>query len=206
MTTPQPVPGPSFAPAGDRPAADRPAGPRPIPLQPPPRPLEGSVTYTVIAPAPPRPPLGAPPYRPSAAPPGARPVAPRHGATLVAPEVLRVLVAGLALVAVVLGVTLPGPAGSGWDVFAAWAAFAVAAALAVLAGGSIEQRSWSWPLQLYGTLGLLLFWLVAALPIAVSNVGFLLTAGVALAVLGSLRNPLRPPWRAMFGPVAARRS
>ena len=113
--------------------------------------------------------------------------------------------AGLSLVLVVLGITLPGQLGSGWDAFLAWSIFAAAGALAVLAGAATEHRRWSWLLQFCGTLGLLLFWLIAGLPIAVSNVGFLVTIGVVLAVLATLQNPFRPPWRVVFGGRPSRR-
>ena len=156
-------------------------------------PVEASFTYTVIAPGPMRP-AGPPPPRQRIAP-------PMQSGAFISTQVVRVLVAGLALVVVVLGVTLPGPLGVGWDRFLAWSTFAAASALAVLAGAATDHREWSWPLQLYGTAGLLLFWLIAARPIAVSNVGFLLTLAVALAVLETLRNPFRPPWRAMFRAV-----
>lgn len=114
-------------------------------------------------------------------------------------QVARVLLSGASLVAVVLGITLPGPAGSGWDAFLAWSIGAAASALAVLAGAATDHRRWSWTMQLCGTGGLLTFWLIAGRPIAVSNVGFLLTAGVLLAVLVTLRNPSRPPWRVVLG-------
>lgn len=161
------------------------------------QPNDASFSYTVVAPAPMRPPG---PY------PGPPPPAPPHrSGPVVPPPVTRVLVAGLSLVTVVLGVTLPGPLGSGWDAFLAWTIFAALCALSVLAGGATDRREWSWRLQLYGTLGLLLFWVIAARPIAVSNIGFLLTLGVALAVLSTVRNPFRPPWRAIFGSAAAPR-
>lgn len=126
-------------------------------------------------------------------------VRPTDSSPLLSASVVRVLIAGVALVATVLGITLKGPLGAGWDAFTAWAVFAAVAAISVIAGGATDHRRISWPLQLYGTAGLVLFWLIAVRPIAVSNVGFLMTLGAGCALLSTVRNPCRPPWRLLFG-------
>lgn len=149
-----------------------------------------AVTYTVVAPTPPRP--VPPAQNPAMTPPGASP--------LLSASVVRVLIAGVALIATVLGITLKGPLGAGWDAFTAWSIFAALAAVSVIAGGATDHPRASWPLQLYGTLGLLLFWLIAVRPIAISNVGFLMTLGAGCALLSAARNPYRPPWRQLFAP------
>lgn len=196
MSFPQPKPAPPFIPAdrGEDGQHD----------QAPPAPTDTSLMYTVVAPAAPARPSGPPPWAP---PPGRGPLPypPRRRTALINPQVARVLIAGLALVCLVLGITLDGPIGIGWDAFLAWSIFASAAAIAVLAGAASEHRTWSWGLQFYGVIGLLIFWLIAARPIAPSNVGFLMTFGTALAVLSAVRNPFRPPWRAIFGPRQPRR-
>lgn len=147
-----------------------------------------ALTYTVVSPTQPRPML--PMQNAAARPPDSSP--------LLSASVVRVLIAGAALIATVLGITLKGPFGAGWDAFTAWAIFAAVAAVSVIAGGATDQRRVSWPLQLYGTVGLVLFWLIAVRPIAVSDVGFLMTLGVCCALLSTARNPYRPPWRLLF--------
>lgn len=170
------------------------------------------VTYTVIAPGPPHA-WGPPAHDVGMAPPmggvGAAPamrgggMAPRpipgHGRApsprpVIDQQVVRVLYAALGLIGVGLGVSLPGATGIGWSAYTAWSIFAVVCALAVLGAAALESASASWPLAQLSAGGLLVFWLIAVRPIAISDVGFLATLGVAGAIAAVLMSPRRS-WR-----------
>ncbi|WP_158716179.1 hypothetical protein [Blastococcus sp. Marseille-P5729] len=169
-----------------------PHAPAPWPHPPvpgPPHSAGSGVTYTVIAPGP------AYPMGPQAAGTG---MAPRPvPASFPAPrprvdqQVVRVLYAGLGLIGVGLGVSLPGPVGIGWGAFTAWAIFGVVCALVVLGATAVESAPASWPLAQVAAGGLLLFWLIALRPIAISDVGFLGTVGVVAAIGALLLSPNR---------------
>lgn len=176
--------------------------PSPAPV-PPVQPQPG-ITYTVIAPDPAHPMRPAHPAGPaqpmgpvmlgSATPRPGPGRAPMPGGPAVDPQVVRVLYAGLGLIGVGLGVSLPGPIGIGWGAFTAWAVFGVLAALVVLGAAALESARASWPLAQAAAGGLLVFWLIAIRPIAISDVGFLGTLGVAAAIAAVLLSPRRT-WR-----------
>lgn len=182
------------------PPADDPQRP-----QQPAAPSEPTMIYTVLSPGDPRtlPPqlpmsgqVPGPGYGPRPGPFPPRPVhyAPQRPARIDA-QVVRVLYAGLGLVGVVLGVSLPAAHGIGWGAFTAWSIFATLCALTVLAAAASYAVPWS--LQAAACAGLVLFWLIAVRPVAVSDVGFLMTLGVAGAATATALDPRArlPRWR-----------
>jgi hypothetical protein len=101
----------------------------------------------------------------------------------------------LAVVATALGLSIPFTSSCLWATTTAWAVFAMVAALVQAAPLLAGSFGWTvprgWTVGAVGTAGVLLLWLLVALPDVGSNTGFALTVAAAAAAAGALFGPGR---------------
>ncbi len=126
--------------------------------------------------------------------------APTVGASRRSPDRAALTATGLGVLgALLLQLGLGTTAVPLWSAVTTWSLFATAASLLVLAplvpGRVGLSRRLATRLGLAGLAGLAAFWLLVALPMAASDRGFWLTAGVALAAVALWLSPTRtrPP-------------
>jgi hypothetical protein len=101
----------------------------------------------------------------------------------------------VALVATPLGLSIPFDSSCLWATTTAWAVFAMLAAVLQAAPLLAGSLGWSvprgWTVGATGTVALLLFWVLVALPSVGSNSGFALTVAAAAAAAGTVFGPGR---------------
>jgi hypothetical protein len=95
------------------------------------------------------------------------------------------LLALLAVVAVVLGLFVEEDGVNLWDASEAWSVFAIVCAIAQLAPLLRRTLRWSaeraWLVGVIAAAGLVLYWLLIALPAIARNTSFAITVGAAAA-------------------------
>jgi hypothetical protein len=91
----------------------------------------------------------------------------------------------VALVAVLLGLFVDENGANLWDASEAWSIFAIACAVAQLAPLLRRTLRWTaeraWLVGVIGAAGLVLYWLLIALPSIARNTSFAMTVGAAAA-------------------------
>jgi len=121
------------------------------------------------------------PLPPEAPPPPAAPTATPDGSSIAAWGWLELL----AVVALLLGLLLEENGSNLWDASEAWSIFAIVCAAAQLAPLLRKTLSWTeeraWLVAVVGAAGLVLYWLLIALPAISRNTSFAVTVAAAAA-------------------------